>query len=511
MARLRRTVIAPVAVLAAVVGLATPARAGQSSAPAPSTALDRFYHQAVTWHRCQQGPDDEAGATLDAAGAACADIAVPLDYRHPARRSITVAVSRIAATDTAHRIGPMIINLGGPGIPALTRVADAAAAMGSTGARFDLIGLDPRFTGRSTPLDCGWPRSSIPRSTGATPASVRRMLDLSRDLAERCAANAGEELPFAGTESEARDMDVIRGVLGAPTLSYLGYSYGSYLGAVYLQLFPGRAGRVVLDSAIDPADPGVHIRTDDGPAREAGLRDWAGWAAARDATYHLGATPAAVLALITGINAAAAAHPLRVGDFDVDDTVVPALLMDPLVDDGDESQDQLARYVGQLAQAKRGNPVTPSPDLAQALASILTGANSATHSEQTVISCADAPVPRDPGFYQRDARTRRQSAPLFGGIDRITPCAFWPFTPPPAVRVHNAVPALIVHADGDINATTALNEKMHRALTGSRLLTLTGVRTHGVYLFQGNPCVDGTVNAYLNTGTLPATDGTCTR
>jgi hypothetical protein len=77
--------------------------------------------------------------------------------------------------------------------------------------------------------------------------------------------------------------------------------------------------------------------------------------------------------------------------------------------------------------------------------------------------------------------------------------------------VDNPVPALIVHAGGDINALTEFNRAMHRALTGSRLLTLTGVRTHGVYLFQGNPCADDTVNTYLATGTLPAADGTCTR
>jgi pimeloyl-ACP methyl ester carboxylesterase len=514
MSRLRWTAIAlaPTLALGLSLGLDPAAQAGEpSTGAAQATSLDRFTHQPLTWHSCQTDPQDADGAALDQAGATCTDVTVPLDYRHPDRRTITVALSRIAASDTAHRIGPMIINLGGPGIPVLTRVADAAAAMGATGARFDLIGMDPRFVGRSSPLDCGWPQSSIPRSNGTSPASVGRMLDLSHDLANRCTTNDRDLLPFASTADEARDMDLIRAALGAPRMSFLGYSYGTYLGAVYAQLFPDHAGRMVLDSAIDPADPGIHVRSDAGPAREAALHTWADWAAARDATYHLGTTGADVVALINRIDAAAAVQPLHVGAYDVDDTVVPALLLDPLIDDDDASQDQLARFVSQLAQALAGTPATPSADLDQALASILTAVNSAQHSEGTVISCADAPAPRSPSFYQRDAVQRRQEAPLFGGINRITPCAFWPFTPAGAVTIHNGIPALIVHADGDINATPELNQAMHQALTRSRLLTLTGVRTHGVYLFQGNPCIDDTVNAYLNTGTLPGQDATCTR
>jgi pimeloyl-ACP methyl ester carboxylesterase len=478
---------------------------------AADTGLNRYYQQHLTWHGCQQGPDDADGAALDQIGARCADVTVPLDYAKPDGRTITVAISRLAASDTAHRIGPLVINLGGPGIPVVGRVVDAHFAMGATGARFDLIGMDVRFTGRSTPLDCGWPANWV-RSAGASRNSFNSTVALSADLASRCTRSHGDVLPFASSQAIVRDLDLLRGALGEPKLSYLGYSYGSYFAALYAQQFPSRTDRLVLDSAIDPADPGTHIHSDNTAERDQALRDWAGWAAARDSQYHLGTTPDQVVATVTSVYQASARKPLQVGQFTVDDTVMPALLLDPLSDDNDANSAELATRVQLMAQAASGATVEPGPDLAVALAGVLTGAQSAIHSGQTAIECADEAVPRDPETYWRAVEASRAASPLFGPLENgISPCAFWSARPQPQPLVHNRVPALIVHADGDIGATDELNRAMHRALTGSRLLTLQGVRTHGVYLFAGVACIDDTVNGYLNTGTLPAGDGTCTR
>jgi pimeloyl-ACP methyl ester carboxylesterase len=468
-----------------------------------SGGLDPYYRQQLAWQPCQQPPLDETGAR-------CAPVRVPIDYGRPGAGAMTVWISRIQATDTAHRIGPLIINLGGPGIPTLGTVVDAAAAMGATGARFDLIGMDVRFTGRSTPADCAWPTSWIPRSAGRSRISFDRMVALSAELAIRCTARYGAQLRHASTVNAARDMDIVRAALGDHGLSFLGYSYGSYLGAGYLQLFPQHANRFVFDSAIDPADPGIHIRGDNGPARTAALDSWSTWAAGRDAVYHLGATQAEVRALIDRIYQASTDRPLRIGRFQVDDTVVPVLLLDPLSDDSDASNDQLARFVRTLADALTGQTVEPAPDLDAALANILTGVGSKIHSGQTAISCADQPVPRDIDFYRRDTLARQARNPLFGGVNRISPCIFWPATPPRPITIDNDVPALIVHADGDIGATPEHNQALHSALHGSRMITLDHVRTHGVYLFRGAACVDNPVNDYLDTGVLPARDEHCT-
>ncbi len=501
--------LAALAALAA--GLSVPAvvRAGEPG----EGALARFYGQRLDWHGCQRGPQDEEGQALDAAGAQCADVAVPLDYSRPGRRSIAVAISRLKATDTARRIGPMVINLGGPALSALATPPDARQAMGETGARFDLIGMDRRFVGRSTPLDCGWSSSWIPRSAGADRGSFDRMVRLSRDLARECARTQGALLPHASTVNAARDLDVVRAALGAPTLSYLGYSQGSYLGAVYTQLFPRRVGRMVLDSAIDPARPGTPGLRGNGPIREAALSTWAEWAARHDDEYSLGRTAAAVLSTVDRVYRASARRPLRIGRHHVDDTVMPGLLINPLSDDDDGSNAELATIVRLLTDAAAGRPVQPTPDLDATLTNLLTGAESASRSAHAAIMCADAPVPRDPAWYWRDLQRHRAEAPLFGPLSRtITPCAFWPSDPVgPAVRVRNGVPVLIVQATGDINADYGQGVAMRHALTGSRLVTFGGVRTHGVYLFQGAACVDDAVNAYLDTGALPDRDLTCAR
>lgn len=499
--------LAAAAALAAVAGLGVvPAVASAGPSRSPDVdPLARFTTQPVEWGACQAAPDDEEGAALDEAGARCAEIAVPLDHARPGGRTITLAVSRLAAT-TEPRLGPLMINLGGPGIPVFGRVVDAALAMGDVGARFDLIGMDPRFVGRSTPLDCDWPSSWSSRA--ASNDTVGRLLVQSAELAARCARHR-ELLRHASSTDIARDMDIVRAVLGAPRLSYVGYSYGTYHAALYAQLFPQRVGRLVLDSAIDPADPGVRLHADPAPAREAALREWAAWAAARDTTYHLGATADEVLGVLRRVHRAAAQRPLRVGPYRVDATVVPGLLLDPLSDDTDDELHRVTDMVLTLERARAEGSATPSDDLAEALAAALSGAASAQRSAQTAISCADLPVPRDLRWHVRDVRNRTARSPFFGGVGRVTPCAFWPAPVHRQPAVRNEAPALVVQADGDINATLDQGQAMHRAMRGSRMITVTDTRTHGVYLFLGNPCVDDAVGSYLLTGQLPPADLSC--
>jgi pimeloyl-ACP methyl ester carboxylesterase len=508
-----------VGALAAGLGLiwatsATPASTNVQLAGSNATdaGMARFHAQHISWHGCQRGPDDDEGQVLDKAGAQCAEVTVPLDYARPNGRTIKVAISRLKATDTARRIGPIIFNLGGPANPVVGAIVDARQAMGETGARFDLIGLDLRFSGRSTPLDCDWPAGWLPRSAGAGRDSFERMAGLTRDLARRCVQRHADLLPYASTASTARDMDVVRAALGAPKLSYVGYSQGSYLGAAYTQLFPHRADRIVLDSAIDPRRVGTRVLAGNVLQREAALREWAAWAAQRNEQYHLGGTTADVIATVMRTYRTSAQRPLRVGRFEVDDTVLPGLLTGPLSDDTDEANAELATTLQLLARAAAGETVQPSEGLETTLADLLTGAGSALDSPQTAIMCGDAAVSRDPERYWRDIQAHRAEAPLFGPLGRtITPCAFWPAAAAAPVRVHNDVPALIVNAAGDINATLDMGLAMHRALTGSRMIIADELRTHGVYLLRGGPCVDDTVNAYLNSGRLPGRDLRCAR
>ncbi|WP_433314162.1 alpha/beta hydrolase [Micromonospora sp. CA-269861] len=484
---------------------------GPVPAVAAADGLAGAQRQRLDWHTCQRGSADAAGAELDRAGATCTELTVPLDYARPDGRTITLALSRLRATDTAHRLGVLLLNTGGPGAPGMSDVLPIRQWLGDVGARFDLIGLDPRFVGRSTPLDCGWSTGTWTRSAGPDRATFDRLTAFERDLAARCARRHADLLPHINTRNTARDIDLLRAVLGEQKLSYLGYSYGTYLGAVYTQMFPARADRFVLDSAVDPASYGARVLREAGPANEVALRDWADWVARHHDRYGLGGTGQEVLAVVDGILAAATRRPIEVGGYEVDRQSVPYLLLNRLSDDRDETQADLAETVQVLRRAVVSGSATPTASLADTLSFLFTGAQSATGSVQAAILCGDVPVRRDPGDYWRDVRQHRTSEPRFGELTRaINPCAFWPAQPRerPTV-VQNAVPTLIVQSTGDTRTIYRHGQAMHRALTGSRLITLRDARIHGVFGNYGNTCVDDAVVAYLADGQLPARDLDC--
>ncbi|MEV0585487.1 alpha/beta hydrolase [Nonomuraea sp. NPDC050310] len=484
---------AATATITALAGLS-----GVVSAPAP----DRYHRQPITWRACATDPADELGTLLDQAGVQCAGVTVPMDYRRPAGRTITIEISRLKAPDATRRRGVLLINPGGPGATGIQQVL-LGKKVPALAERYDLVGMDPRFVGRSTPIRCRWQTDTFLRSAGPDRRSFDAGVALARRLAEGCARDDRSALPYASTRNTARDMDVIRSALGERKLSYLGYSYGTYLGATYLQMFGAHADRVVLDSAVDPETYGPRLLRHNAPALEAALRRWAAWVAGRDGEYGLGATVREVRAAIDKITE----KPVQVNGHWVDASVVPYWLFARLYDDGPAEYAALAKEAAALTGR------TPPPaSLLEFLDGLFTGSGTAEDRAGTPILCADRAAPTNPELYYRDIQRHRAAEPLFGPLVRnISPCAFWPDTPvEPATRIANAVPALIVGAAGDPATPYAGQRAMHRALTGSRMLTLIGSYRHGVYVSAGNRCVDTVVGRYLLDGVLPKADTSCT-
>ncbi|GAA2729054.1 alpha/beta hydrolase [Actinocorallia aurantiaca] len=499
------------AALAAALAMAASGAAALATADDPSPGLTAYYDQHVTWTGCRQGSDDETGADLDRAGARCAKVTVPLDYTRPAGRTIEIAVSRLPAADPSRRIGVLVLNQGGPAEPTLSMPLQTREYMDGTAARYDLVGVDPRFVGRSEPIDCGWPTGIWIRSAGTDRAGFDRQVAFQKDLAERCSRRHGDVLPYATTRNTARDMDVVRAVLGERRISYLGYSYGAYLGAVYTQMFPGRTDRVVLDSAGDPSRYSPRLYQGGEPALEQALDAWASWAAARHRDYGLGATRNAVLATVQRIVKAAAKRPLRVGSYELDEHVVPYLISGGVGSDRTEARAAFSETVKVLDRAARRITVAPPAQLEGRLRFILDGASSQYGSPAAAIICGDVAAPHDPEVYWRDIQHNRDRHPLFGPIaDNISPCAFWPEPPRESpTTIANDAEALIVSATGDTATTYRGSRALHRSMTGSRLLTLDETIAHGVYGEYGDACVDGKVNAYLESGRLPNGNPTC--
>ncbi|MDX2971994.1 alpha/beta fold hydrolase [Kribbella solani] len=464
----------------------------------------------LAWHKCSTGPEDEVGTSLDAAGAQCAELQVPLNYSAPNGRKITLAIARRSATDTAHKQGTLVVNVGGPEASrqGVTWFLDKNPSLA---AKYDVVGIDPRFFGRSTPLECGYPTNLYLQSVqygSPTRVDFQKSTAVARDLAARCAPYK-DLLPYASTRNIARDLDVVREQLGVPRLSYFGVSYGTYLGAVYLQMFPDHADRFVLDSAHAPDNYGPNWTRETAPADAAALADWAGWAAQRNAQYRLGTTRAAVLAAVDRIAAATRRGPVQVGTHQVTAAMLPGLLL--TVDDTDASYAEFSAQVRVLRDAAAGLVVTPTPSQEQRfqLYDLTDVIPEFSFSANTANQCADRATSRDPETYYRDIQAHRTTEPLYGPLARdINPCAFWPTSPvEQPTTIANSRPALILSASGDPALPYPGQLAMHHALRGSRLITLQNSYRHGVY--GASPCADTPTNNYLSNGHLPPRDLTC--
>ncbi|MGW2638183.1 alpha/beta hydrolase [Streptomyces sp. NPDC001348] len=497
-----------------LAGLLTLGASPATAAPARTAGdpLALYHQQHLTWKSCVLGPGDDTGKELQQAGAECADVTVPLDYADPRGRTIPLAISRIRGTDTAHRIGAVLLNSGGPGGQTLGDPPWVRKAMHDVGERYDVVGVDPRFVGRSTPLDCHWPTGSSFRSAGSDRAGFDRSVALAEDLARRCRRHAGDVLPYAGTRNTARDMDVVRAALGERRISYLGYSYGSYLGQVYATMFPGRTDRVVLDGVVAPDRYSPRLLRGTERANRHALEDWAAWTAARDTTYGLGRTRGAVLAVVDRVQTAAGHTPLRLGGHRVDDRVVPVVVFNGLSQDDAAAYDALAQAVQDMRRTADGAVVTPTRWLADTLDFLMTGSDSSYGSVQSATLCADGAAPRNTETYWRDVQRARGKDPLFGPVtNNIGPCAFWDRPRERPTTIRDDLPALLVNATGDPRTTYGGAREVRRMWPASRLVTLRGADQHAVYGVFGSSCVDTTVNAYLATGRLPAGDVACER
>ncbi|MFD9074726.1 alpha/beta hydrolase [Streptomyces lasiicapitis] len=480
---------------ASLAGLAPETLSAPSKASDTTAAKDplrQYTQQKLQWKRCDaKGPD-----TFQ-----CTTLKVPLDYRDPGGKTIGLAMSRLKAGSTKERRGVLLLNPGGPGAPGLRLPVDPLMKFpAEVKRRYDLIGFDLRGIGRSTPVSCGL-TADEQRDTPYKPETFAKDRDRVRTVAGKCRARAGDKLPHVTTRNAARDMDVIRAVLGEKRISYLGASYGTYLGAVYMQLFPQRADRIVLDSATDPTRIYRGMFQDMAKAAEQAFTRWTAWTARRHPAYGLGDTPAKVRKTYWDLIARANRKPIPFEG--------QALTGDDIRADNSTFFHirKAAQRIAGLKDAAEGRNPAPSgtPGRAQEPDDNFT-------SIAWSFMCADTRTwSHDPERYRREAIRDKARYPLYGDFAAaITPCAFWERGSEPQTRIDNKVGALITQNEWDSQTPLFAGRAMHRALRGSRMLTVAGGEGHGVlYAPDGNPCADKAATVYLTTGRLPAKDLTC--
>lgn len=273
------TAVLVTAAITAACAAAVPATPNVSTTNAPA-GLTRFYSQTLTWKSC--------GKAIE-----CTSYRVPLDYAKPAGRAITIAVARARATGTS--LGPLLINPGGPGASGISYIRDPQYAISATARRnFDLVSWDPRGVGASTALWClkgaALDRFLDVDATPDTAAEQRAIVTAGKALAVACKAEDAGLMAHVSSAEMARDLDVLRALLGQQRLRYIGKSWGTVLGKTYAALFPTRVGAFVLDGVVDLTVSAEQGSLDQGAAFEATVDRFIRWCIDQG-TCPLGPTP----------------------------------------------------------------------------------------------------------------------------------------------------------------------------------------------------------------------------
>ncbi|MFC9509390.1 alpha/beta hydrolase [Streptomyces sp. NPDC057002] len=434
---------------------------------------------------------------------ACGRLTVPLDWHHPSGPRIEVAVSRVRASGTpAERRGILLVNPGGPGGSGLPYAVTKRAKLPESVRRaYDVVGFDPRGVGRSAPVSCG-PMGGLFDSPGPDPVPAgataeRAYLSSLRDLADDCATHAGRLLPHLSTEQTAYDMDAIRRALGEPRTSFLGVSYGSWLGAAYTARFPHRVGRMVLDSVVGPWDwYDFDVIQSRALLRQRGT--FFAWTAAHGERFGLGGAPGAVREAYLRVRRGLTARPAAgFGPAEFDRAVYRAL-------------GRTERWQG-LADGLRGYLADGDPDGLRPATAFDSPESQNYESANRVVKCADGPGPSPRDIVTDIRRTRRlDPQPVLTGMEAST-CAYWHHraghrTP---LGSPDAPPVLLVASAHDPVTPVEGARGLRRLLPGARLVTLENDYSHGVFASRGDACVDDTVAAYLVRGTVPSADVRC--
>lgn len=442
-------------------------------------------------------------------GLRCARVVVPLDYARPNGKTIELTVVMRPADNPTESRGPLVLNPGGPGGSAIAFLREASLLLPSDVLRqFDLVGIDPRGVGQSTPVDCADSLDPLfDNDLTSGDASVRAAALLrEQKLIRQCQVRSGDLLRHVDTTSAARDIDRVRVALRKEQISFLGFSYGTYLGAVYADLFPTRIRAAVLDGAVDPerAQRSVSLSgggSDFEEALNAALRDCAANVAC--AFNNQGDPGKAYDALMTSLTL----KPLDVGGRKMGRGLAELGVVSVLYE-GSDGWNLLTDALTHAALGDGAPLLALSDGYAGRRKDGSYNNELEAHYAINCIELANRPSPHDAQQRLRDIGHLDR----FNAVDLMLslPCAFWPVPPvkqPRTIHAKGAAPILVVGNAGDPVTPIEDAEALTKALDGAVLLRWEG--TGHTVVGRGVTCIDDAVTAYLVDLTVPAAGTSC--
>jgi pimeloyl-ACP methyl ester carboxylesterase len=503
------------AILATAAGAALLAGCSLLAPPTPMVTLvdvpeglEEYYGQQLDWKACEPR------------GMECTTVTAPIDWAKPGAGDIELAVVRLA-TDGGDRVGSLLMNPGGPGGSGVDLVQQAAEFVTSDDLRqsFDIVGWDPRGVGRSTGVACFDDAEldaflyGVPANPAGSDAWLAEQVEAEKEFAAACAENTGPLLGHIDVESNARDMDLLRAVLGDEKLNYLGFSYGTSFGAHYAELFPQNVGRLVLDGAIDPSLGSSETFTVQMGGFENAFRAYAAdCLAGANCPFNgtLDEALAQAAALFSGVEGGG----LRADDGrELTASTLGTALSYPLYDQA--SWPALSQMLDEL----RGGDATRALQFADAYNSRNSDGSYADQSVAvyTAATCLDSVFAGGLESTKATMAAIEAAAPTVGKyvsygdwVHIDIACQNWAspsvVTPHPIVA-EGAAPILVLGTTNDPATPYAWAQAMAGQLSSGVLVTREG-EGHTAY-GQGNDCIDQTVDDYLVDGTVPAADPLC--
>ena len=474
------------------------------SAPRPGSPIQ--------WAPCKASAGSDE--TSIPAGAECGLLSVPVDYAKPDGDVAQIAMIRFKAT--GQKIGSLVINPGGPGESGVEAAASMAATLpSSVRERFDLVGFDPRGVAKSAPAvwcnsDADNDRLRADPTVDYTPEGVAHIEKENKEFVQRCVDKMGKQfLANLGTANVAKDLDAIRAGLGDEKLTYLGYSYGTRIGALYAEAYPDKVRAMILDGAIDPNADQIEEGIRQAAAFQKAFDNYAA-ECAKSPDCPLGTDPAKAVDVYKSLVEPLVKNPAKTQDprgLSYNDAIIGTIL--PLY-----SPSLWRRLTQSLSELKNG-----TGDTMLASADIYMHRDAQGHytnatDVRVAVNCMDKPHITDRAKVVEADRRSREVAPFmsygeFTGLAPLDTCAFWPL---PAtgdqheIHVKGLPPILVVSTTNDPATPYQAGVDLAQQLGGT-LVTFDG--TQHTVVFQGNTCIDDIAARYLVDVTVPPPNTRC--
>ncbi|WP_020521826.1 alpha/beta hydrolase [Catelliglobosispora koreensis] len=461
------------------------------------------------WSSCTEEARKVLGRVPENYSFQCRTVQVPQDWNNPGNgATMNISVVRARAGDQRDRIGSLLVNPGGPGGSGvdlamfLTRGLPAEITR-----RFDIVGFDPRGVGRSDPIQC-YSASDLDALFAADPdpatqADYDEVVALNKKMADACAAKYGPRLSLFSTEQAARDMDQIRKEVGDEKLTYLGYSYGTLLGATYAQLFPDKIRALVLDGAVDPTLDSQSSAEGQAKGFELAFSNFATWCTTNRGRCPVSGDAEAVVLKVME-QAREKAQVNRDGR-----RATPGWILWGVVS-AMYSKASWPELGEALADLEDGNPAgifALADDYARRDAS---GEYTNLFDANSAVNCADDGKPASLTQIRGLQAQWREQYPVFGtalAMGMLT-CSVWPAArdPYPAGAAQGAPPILVVGTKGDPATPYEQTPKLAAMLGVGVVLTWNG---EGHTAYPETSCITGIVNKYLVNLEVPKAGTTC--